>query len=318
MKVDVVASEPHYLEHLLPIWHALPDAMKGTDHPLVEPGYVTRPPMGRVAMVAGWQDVAPLRGQCQMIYVEHGAGQQYVDRLHDPSYSGSGGARHQGVIGYIAPSETVAARWSNAPAVAVGCPKMDHWLQQPPKTPLATPVVCFLWHWDCKVSQESRSAYAHYREALPLMADWFNDQGWAVAMHTHPKWRGTLDEELGRFFDFFTADEVFARADVLMFDNSSMGYEFASLGRPVVCLNAPWYRREVDHGLRFWEFAPGIEVHEPDELLAFNLWDLLNDTPTRQVNEFRRVKAVEHAYAFTDGKAAERAAAWIATLLSGM
>lgn len=315
MKIDVVASEWHYLAHMLPIWNALPDHLRGTVHPV---GPVGRPPMGRIAMVAGWQDVAPLRTQCPMIYVEHGAGQTYVDRLHDPSYSGSGGNRHIGVIGYIAPSETVAARWQSAPSVAVGCPKMDAWLGVPRSN--QEPTVAFAWHWPCALVPETRTAWDHYEATFPSIVDRFREQGWRVTGHSHPKWRGEFDAAYTSVgVDVLPQDyNVFREADILIVDNSSLAYEFALLGRPVICLNAPWYRRDVEHGLRFWSHVPGIEINEPEELLAFNLWDLSVESPTGMVSEFRRTQAVEHAYAVRDGSSAQRAAEWITSLVEGV
>ena len=56
-------------------------------------------------------------------------------------------------------------------------------------------------------------------------------------------------------------DEVMERSTLYICDNSSTLYEFASTGRPVVVLNAPWFRRDIEHGLRFWEHADvGVSV----------------------------------------------------------
>lgn len=318
MKIDVIASERQYQDHMLPIWAALPLSLQGTVRP-VEPQPVSRPPLGRIAMVAGWQDVQPLRGTCRMIYVEHGAGQTYKDAHHDPSYSASEGARHQGVIGYVCPSETVAARWKNAPAIAVGSPKMDEWVRFV-KPPSEKPTVCFAWHWDATVAPEAKTAWPHYQRLFPRIVERFRDQGFDVAGHSHPKWRGKLDPVLSAAgVDVFGSDrEVFAHADILIVDNSSLAFEVASLGRPVLNLNAPWYRRDIEHGLRFWSHPPGLEFNEPEELLDFNLWDCLHETPARLIGEFRRKAAVEHAYAFTDGSSAQRAAAWITELVSSV
>jgi hypothetical protein len=58
-----------------------------------------------------------------------------------------------------------------------------------------------------------------------------------------------------------------------------------------------------------------LEINEPEELAVFNLWDLLHDTPNRALSEYRRAAAVAHAYAACDGKASERAVAFIESLL---
>jgi hypothetical protein len=317
VKIDVVYSEAHYARHLLPIWAALPDELRGDVHPMYPQGAAQRPPMGRWALVAGWQDVSPLRGQCNMIYVEHGAGQTYQDRPYDPSYSASRGQRHRGVRGYIAPSQTVADRW-DAPSAAVGCPKMDRWILDPPPKHDA-PTVCFAWHWDCRLVPEARSAWPHYEPMFGMIREAFADQGFAVVGHEHPKWRGKMNRVLGErgIPTLSTEEEVFALADILVVDNSSLAYEFALLGKPVICLNAPWYRRDVEHGLRFWSHVPGIQIDDPWELATLNLWDLIYDTELRAASEAHRLAAVEHAYAVRDGSSSGRAAAFIATTIDG-
>lgn len=312
----MVWSEQHYVRHMLPIFNALPDHLRGVVHPQSPPGMAVRPPMGRIAMVAGWQDVNPLRGQCPMIYVEHGAGQSYIDNAADAAYSGSGGRRHTGVIGFICPNETVASRWTSAPTVAVGCPKMDRYVGI--ETP-TIPTITFAWHWDGSVAPEAKSAWPHYAERMDEVISLYTAMGFRVFVHEHPKWRGKMEDTWAERFHippFWTDDEVFKYSSILMVDNSSLAYEFASLGRPVVNLNAPWYRREVHHGLRFWEHVPGIQVEGIDGLLGLNPWDLLGDTPLGRLSAGLAEDAVKVTYAFTDGSSAQRAAQWITDLVA--
>jgi len=313
VKVDVIASEAHYLRHMLPIWAALPDKMRGDVHPLVPPGAVTKAPMGRAALVAGWQDVAPLRDLNKMIYVEHGSGQTYLGREYDPSYSGSGGARHRGVIGYISPSQMVADRFRK-PAVAVGCPKLDRYVGIP--KPLGQPpTVVFAWHWDCKMIQEAQSAWPHYEQKFSLIVDKFRAQGWRVVSHEHPKWRGAMNHRMtGLGVETFQSDtDVFMYADLLIVDNSSLAFEFMALERPVIFMNAPWYRFDVNHGGRFWDWA--IEhpmVDGPDELLGLNLLDFIIMDDDRKM---QLAKTARQVYAHIDGSSSQRAADFIRDLL---
>lgn len=313
MKIDVLASEPHYLEHMLPIFDALPDRLKGTIHPLRFPESTLRPPMGRAAMVAGWQDVVGLRGQCPMIYVEHGAGQSYADVGFHPSYSRSGGVRHQGVIGFISPSHDVAKRWLSAPAKAVGCPKMDSWLGTPPPK---QPAVCFAWHWECEVVPEARSAWPHYRARMGQIIGLYSAMGFQVYVHEHPKWRGRLIDEWSNDHDVPVlqyASEVFEKASILFVDNSSLATEFMLLNRPVVFMNAPWYRRDVQHGGRFWDWVAGhVMVNGPDDLLAMNPWDLVHEVDATAAACEMTTRQV---YAFRDGTSSQRAANFITEVL---
>lgn len=317
MKIDVVASLPHYMDHMLPIFEALPERLKGRVHPLRE--RVHAPLFNHLALVAGWPDVTQLEGRCKMIYVEHGAGQGYGGDPKSawlPGYSTSGGAHHpNGVIGYIAPSHEVAARYRRKPAVAVGCPKMDRWYDTPR---LTTPSVCIAWHWDAgRVSPEARSAYEHYRAALPQMVQAIHEENVAAYAHAHPRWGNTLDRDFYQAgFDavLSTDREVFQQCSVLAMDNSSLMYEFASLDRPVVALNAPWYRRDVHHGLRFWSHIPGFEADDPAQAITLIREGIVNPGFGAEL----RRDAVEHAYAFTDGRASERAARWITQLADAM
>lgn len=85
--------------------------------------------------------------------------------------------------------------------------------------------------------------------------------------------------------------------------NSTL-YEFAATGRPVLCLNGPQYRRDVHHGLRFWDAVPGLQVDEPHEL--FDGIKLALDDP--QCLGDIRDHAVSVAYGdLADGHGLERA-----------
>jgi hypothetical protein len=221
-------------------------------------------------------------------------------------------------MGYIAPSQTVADRWTAAPSVAVGCPKLDQYIGKvQPFNNVETPEVCFAWHWDCTLVPETRTAWPHYEHDFAEIVERFRLQGFRVTAHEHPKWRGAMNKIMeSHGVEIRHSDtEVLTNAHVLFVDNSSLAYEFAALNKPVFLLNAPWYRREIEHGLRFWSYPPGLEIQNPEELLKYNLWDILHRSPDQLISEFRREAAVAHAYAFVDGQSSVRAAEWITNLV---
>lgn len=313
MKIDVTASQPHYYDHMLPIFEQLPERLRGTVWELEDPCHY--PYRGRVALVAGWIDAQRLRSINPMIYVEHGAGQMYAGDEKTatlPGYSG-GGLRHgPSVIGYVCPSHTVAQRWAPKPAVAAGCPKMDRWIGTDAKVGSS---VCFAWHWDAgsrSLSPEMRSAWDHYEPRLAEIADTWRQAGYTVFGHAHPRWGRALDRrmtELGLTVLQTDAD-VFEYVEHLFVDNSSLGYEFALLGRPVTWLNAPWYRRDVEHGMRFWSQIPGRQVDGPEELLT-------HDPAQLESTDAWVSKIMADVYSTWShiGRAAERAAEWITQLV---
>lgn len=344
MLVDAYASLQHYYDHLAPVWLQLKEL--GVAGTLYGPRPSTwgptlrgtRPNGTRPILVASYADyerVAP----GPVIYLEHGAGQTYdgdKSSARNPCYSGGAGLGR--VVLFLCPSETVADRWRaqySAPAVAVGCPKLDAWHARlvapsrsdgelpvspaasrgadgdgdprvgPPSDRPATVAVTF--HWRCPLVPEAMSAWAHYDRALTDLARWARESGVRLLGHGHPRiashlerrWRSLEIPHTRRLSD------VFDHADVLIGDNTSALPEFASLGRPVLWLNAPWFRRDVEHGGRFWCWPRGqISVDGPGDLID-GLHAAMRDEPDVRASREAMVRSI---YAHTDGAASERAA----------
>jgi len=136
---------------------------------------------------------------------------------------------------------------------------------------------------------------------------------WDVIGHGHPRFWPTLrivyrHWEIPRARHF---DTVMKKADVFVCDNSSTIYEFAATGRPVVVLNCPRYRRDVEHGVRFWEHIPGIQCDKA-EALPNAIRMALEDGP--ELQEIRE-EAVAAVYPMHDGKATDRAVDALVTQL---
>src|SRR4051812_21841198 len=122
--VDIVASEPHYLDHLLPIWEALPAENRGSLY-VQETGHAVdvqesgQP--GNVVVVSSYTDMLRVRGQGRpIVYTEHGIGISYP-RGGD-SYAG--GRHRQDVKLFLCPNDEVRRlnqqMHPEIPAVVVG------------------------------------------------------------------------------------------------------------------------------------------------------------------------------------------------------
>lgn len=257
MRIHALASLPHYMEHVRATWDHLPDGLKGE-------WIVGRPkgiPDDDIIMVAGFPDIARAEGR-RVIYVEHGAGQSYVGLTKgEGHYHGS--EHPENVVGYVCPRQDVADSWGR-PALAVGAPVCDPY---PLVTGNEKPVAAITFHWDCKLLPETRSALDHYVNDLGRIVRSLRAQGFDVLGHHHPR-----DSRLRRIWDGLQVTQANVRqvrsiADVLIADNTSLAYEMLYLRRHVVTLNAPWYRRDVHHGLRFWSHVPGVVVDDAGALL---------------------------------------------------
>jgi len=298
-QIQFLATEPHYQEHLRPVYDALPVEVRGQfcTHPReLVPGMLT--------VVSSYKNLIQTSDQ-PIVFFEHGSGFQYNVR-HD----GYAGAKDRDrVVLFCNTNQLVAdaneRSHPNIKSVIVGCPKMDELVHTP--KPSGTPVVAFSWHWECRVVPETRSAWPYYMDELERLKPTI----WAPLGHSHPRATAMVRSDYEAWGWQYTPSfkEVCAQASVYVCDTSSTIYEFAALDRPVILLNAPWYRRNVHHGLRFWDHIPGIQVDHPERLPGAIERALTDDTwgPER-----RRITELVYPYL---GSATERAAAAILDLL---
>jgi ribosomal protein L13E len=331
MRLDMIASERHFVDHLAPIWHALPEDARGTF--MTHHAYVAharklgieatnvRVEGSNPVLVASWGDTRhAMAMRRQIARIEHGIGQSYggdpISSTH-PSYPGGSGAERVGL--FLVPNAQSAGRWQRAypraSVAIVGSPKLD---EVPVHVPNDQPVVVVSFHFDASgVCHETRTSFFAYQKAVAELA-----KTREVIGHCHPRIAGIVSRWCLKnglpFLDDFR--DVLQRADLYVCDNSSTLYEFAATGRPVVVLNRPvasndqGYRRNVNHGLRFWEAADvGVQVDDPKDLGAAVDLALL-DGPEQQAN---REEALSLVYAHRTG-AAQRAAdvltEWVASL----
>jgi hypothetical protein len=303
--ISLVASEPHYRDHIQPIFDLIPERYH---HQRGIPTYM---------LVGGYADVKsyPTR---KYVYVEHGAGQSYTEPTDSNRFRSvrafySGGNGHQQCVLFLCPNDAVAARWQerypDTPTAVVGCPKLDPWHSGARGAPEER-TVAITFHWDAIWTgvPETLSAFEHYYEAVVEGAKAWQADGWTVLAHSHPRhpaarqyWESAEIKATG--IEYVSADTILDRASMLIADNTSMQAEFLSLGRRVVWINHPAYRKDVDHGGRFWSWPEmgGLQVDSPAELTDLNL----DDVPA----------TTGHPYAFADGHASERAAGAVLSVL---
>jgi len=226
-------------------------------------------PVDDPVLVAGFVDVRALRRGRKVALVEHGAGQTYVG-VRDGSYAGGRGRDRVSL--FLCPSVSVAdvnrAAYPDATVEVVGCPRLDvlykarrEYAQHRDGTRVAVS-----FHWGCGLVPEAGSGWDAFRaDVTALVAD----GRWQVLGHGHPRLWSRVERWWRRLGVEPVEDwlSVVRRADVFVCDNSSTMFEACAVGLPVVVLNAPHYRRDVEHGLRFWEHAGmGPQVEPGDGL----------------------------------------------------
>lgn len=339
LPVSFVATEAQFVDHVAPVWHALPDEYRGrlyvghkpsrSERALLvarrlygiaqsENGFPPAEQLG-VCYTVAVGDLSVARAgstRLRFVFGEHGCGLTYEGA--SASYLGSTARAKCDAI--VVPSERCVELQQEAtpliPVYNVGSsPKLDEWAPGGPgrrrwdARPAADrPTVALSFHYDYRGIPECRSALSFYRPHLAALKRY----GFDLIGHGHPKhwpvcramWEALGVEPVQRF------DQVLERADCYVVDNSSTLYEFAATGRPVVALNCPYYRKTVNHGLRFWDDIPGLQCDDPEQLGSIIEQALLDPPKVQRLRE----DAVGNVYNGHDGHSAERVAAICMTL----
>jgi hypothetical protein len=311
-------NQKHFVDHAFPIYRALPPELRGVFYARgraaarctelgIEP--VWPPPRWSqrdTVLIASYEDYKSVR-PARVIFLNHGVGQTYIlanGQQNHPAYSG--GSDRERTILFLEPSERAAnisrAAYPDIPSVAIGVPYLDRYLTT---TTLYDPqLIAISAHTDVTIVNETRSAFNHYRKAITEIA---RSGKFKLLGHCHPRMHSQMKlfwEGLGVEFEPSWL-RVLDRAGIYVVDTSSTGYEFAATNRPVIWLNQPSYRRNVHHGLRFWDLIPGVQVDDP---IALEL--VLEQTirrPDAGQQAHRRI--IEQVYdgGVLDGHAVDRA-----------
>lgn len=290
----IVRSQP-IADHLAPVWRNLPAALKGawvcTENVadycrslnldiVALPGDPTS--RGRVkvseylrgrpgfCVCAYFGDLRCSQdADRESVLFEHGTGQRYKGH-RKRGWEGKL-PNNQGVRALLSPNEYWAGiRRQTEPTIpvhVVGTPKLDRYVAWR-KERTSPPTVAISFRWKCQVCPECTGSFEYWQRYLPYLLE-----HWQVLGHVHPQmwgenkvlpWYESVGIEPVKHFD-----EVLRRADLYSIDNSSTLFEFAATNRPVLVLNPPTYRRDVHHGLRFWEFADvGVNCDGRKQLVA--------------------------------------------------
>lgn len=281
MIIDMIATEPHYIDHLAPVWVHLPEENRGSfvcpdgeaahaQEVGITPRYF--PPNGQrgdVVVTASWSDMGGIFGYSKRVLMEHGVGQTYQGLEWNPHYAG-GGPQRDKVDLFLSPNDRCRKINERAHPGAehhtIGSPFLDmlracvHYVGTTPTD------IAVSFHYDAAdMIPEAGNAWRWIGSEIPKLTDLAD-----VIGHAHPRlfneikpWY--LDRGIAAAWWFPAVADL---SWVYVCDNSSSMYQFAALDRPVVVLNPPHYRRDVEHGLRFWDMADvGVQVNDPSQLL---------------------------------------------------
>lgn len=338
-KIDLLASREHYFDHVAPVWEELPLEMRGNffipedmndyaSERLIDPSALFCYNRGlediegdNPILTCAYGDMVyayRTNFKRTLIMMEHGIGHTFGTVAYP-----NGPGKRDFVKLFLPPNNYTMKKMvevrPKAEYAVVGTPKTDWAARKVDPIGGVLKVakgrkVAIGFHWGTRRNNppESGTAFEHYKEAIPALAEQYD-----LIAYGHPL-DGALYkdhfESLGiPYLDNFA--EVMRQADVCINDLSSVLYEFLVTGKPVIVLNAPWFRRTVHHGIRFWDYSDiGLNVEEPGRLPA-----AIDATFERygEVCATERVAAVRDLYPYL-GHAAERAASVLVDYVRGL
>lgn len=280
MRIAVAASEEHYAAHVRPIVHEL--EARGVDVDWLGPSdCFSETPIPTV--VASMSDAAAVPHARPLCLVDHGIGQVYRDCDHQ-SYNGGRNRERVSLFLYGATCgiEANQARYPDATHVLCGPARLDKWADyQRARVSLplpgewgwvratvekavtgfvqSKPVVGLAWHWPLSITPETMWAWPYYQSVIERL---IADGSYMFLGHAHPRaWPHIEGHYQAMGIEMVRdADELFGRCDLLAVDNSSILYEAAATGLPVLALDAPHYRDQPRQPPRFYEDVPGLRL----------------------------------------------------------
>lgn len=314
MRVHALARHQHYLDHLLAIWNHLPDDLLGETLLEHKPtlSHVKHWAPDDVVMVAGFPDISCAFGR-RVVYVEHGAGQRYEGNRAASYYHG---AEHpENVIAYIGPRQDVIDSWGR-PGFAAGSPICDPYQLFAPRR-----VAVITFHWNAGSPHrtnvpEAGTAFDHFAPKMDDIVAALRANDWEVYGTYHPRFTRMRGFWPARDVVEVSAHEARRDAQLLIADNTSLMYEMLYLARSVIAMNSPHWRRDVEHGLRFWKHAPPVQADDPEQLidLIYQYDELHNQTTDLSPSD---IPSYVYGKPMSDGRDGPRAAMWLSSFLAG-
>ena len=279
--IDFLASQPHYIDHMLPIWIALPDEHRGEFQVtnslfgyLAARGFPPSPIDRRdrrscPVLVCGISDLARVTSGRKIAFMEHGVG---ITPSRSAGYAGNGGLRERVAL-FLAPNEYIrtktAGKLPTVAQVVIGTPKLDYLADMIHPVCGNPPVVAISFHWNGSgLSPEAGNAFDYYKGVLQ---DLNRQKSFYMVGHGHPRAYSLFEQTFSRIgmASEQSFEKVLEMADLYINDCSSTAYEFCLTGKPVILLNSPEFRRNVHHGIRFWDYSDiGPQVEKPEDLFS--------------------------------------------------
>lgn len=272
-KVHFIASEEHYLRHISGVAHTLPPERRGLvivaanlrrkalleGHMVIAPEstnhiYQLANPQYSLTYCVSYKDHQKARDLgYPVVRAEHGAGQTYCDLLTN-SFAGSEDHRSAFLCLYpgYSPLKQHIQRLGK-PAFLVGAPILDRWIAPPRDRHVG-----FAFHWDCQNIPETRETLSYWAQSIESSIMEMGSD-YTFYMHAHPRFphaKAVYNAMVGRGCPITwieDRDTFLSEIGVLVADNTSLVFEACAHDRVAVVLNHPGYRRNVEHGLRFWE-----------------------------------------------------------------